>query len=49
MESKLIYFYTEAKMNVKVEDENHANVPPLPTNEMEVEKKMKRMPIGMKS
>ena len=49
LESKLIYFYTEAKMNVKVEDENHANVPPLPTNEMEVEKKMKRMPIGMKS
>ena len=29
LESKIIYFYTEAKMNVKVEDEDHANLPPL--------------------
>ena len=38
LESKIIYFYTEAKMNVKVEDEDHANLPPLPINEMRVEK-----------
>ena len=29
LESKIIYFCTEAKMNVKVEDEDHANLPPL--------------------
>ena len=38
LESKIIYFCTEAKMNVKVEDEDHANLPPLPINEMRVEK-----------
>ena len=38
LESRIIYFCTEAKMNVKVEDEDHANLPPLPINEMRVEK-----------
>ena len=34
----MIYFYTEANMNVEVEGEDHANLPPLPINEMKVEK-----------
>ena len=48
----MIYFYTEANMNVEVEGEDHANLPPLPINEMKVEKedeKVDMMTTGTQS